>query len=150
MNNKYFIVPVTASLLKIDGMSLFKILETIDYELAKREKTRKEIRYSSKKSATLKLNEILFFEEEHNKKTSMLFKEKGLPEKLVLVKTGEELKELATNVSVEILNEEFLNPFEVTGEDIVDYFVVNKEYEDEAIRLIDAFMEKKKVLIKKI
>ena len=100
--NKYYYVPVTSRHIKYDGKSLLEVTGTIDSLLKDRELGRVEMRYGDKTgdSSSLEMKKVL---SQYNSETSLLYKSKGIPERLILIEDQDGVREMYTDSSIEII-----------------------------------------------
>jgi len=131
--NKYFLVPVTAKVIKYDGFSLSEILERINIELYER----KVYANALKNDETATLEEI----ENVNKTVQEKFKNYGLPEKIIVVKRDDSLFEIGTELPLEVKNDSYLKEFNVDSDTVMDYFVDNENYCEEVCKFFTEFIK---------
>lgn len=130
--NNYYLVPVTTKNIKYDGISLFDGLFNIDNQL-----------YESKKNVMFLKNEDLLSLielEEVNKDISKRFKAVKIPEKIILVKQGDSLYEIGSELSLEVINDSYLEAFRVSSEEVVEFFVENENYLEEVSNFFTSFI----------
>ena len=130
--NNYYLVPVTTKNIKYDGISLFDGLFNIDNQL-----------YESKKNVMFLKNEDLLSLlelEEVNKDISRRFKAVKIPEKIILVKQGDLLYEIGSELSLEVINDSYLEAFRVSSEEVVEFFVENENYLEEVSNFFTSFI----------
>ncbi len=130
--NNYYLVPVTTKNIKYDGISLFDGLFNIDNQL-----------YDSKKNVMFLKNEDLLSLielEEVNKDISRRFKAVKIPEKIILVKQGDSLYEIGSELSLEVINDSYLEAFRVSSEEVVEFFVENENYLEEVSNFFTSFI----------
>jgi len=131
--NKYFLVPVTAKVIKYDGFSLSEILERINIELYER----KVYANALKNDETATLEEI----ENVNKTVQEKFKNYGLHEKIIVVKRDDSLFEIGTELPLEVKNDSYLKEFNVDSDTVMDYFVDNENYCEEVCKFFTEFIK---------
>lgn len=131
--NKYFLVPVTAKVIKYDGFSLSEMLERINIELYER----KVYANALKNDETATLEEI----ENVNKTVQEKFKNYGLPEKIIVVKRDDSLFEIGTELPLEVKNDSYLKEFNVESDTVMDYFVDNENYCEEVCKFFTEFIK---------
>ena len=130
--NNYYLVPVTTKNIKYDGISLFDGLFNIDNQL-----------YDSKKNVMFLKNEDLLSLielEEVNKDISRRFKAVKIPEKIILEKQGDSLYEIGSELSLEVINDSYLEAFRVSSEEVVEFFVENENYLEEVSNFFTSFI----------
>lgn len=130
--NNYYLVPVTTKNIKYDGISLFDGLFNIDNQL-----------YESKKNVMFLKNEALLSLlelEEVNKDISRRFKAVKIPEKIILVKQGDLLYEIGSELPLEVINDSYLEAFRVSSEEVVEFFVENENYLEEVSNFFTSFI----------
>lgn len=130
--NNYYLVPVTTKNIKYDGISLFDGLFNIDNQL-----------YESKKNVMFLKNEALLSLlelEEVNKDISRRFKAVKIPEKIILVKQGDLLYEIGSELLLEVINDSYLEAFRVSSEEVVEFFVENENYLEEVSNFFTSFI----------
>ena len=130
--NNYYLVPVTTKNIKYDGISLFDGLFNIDNQL-----------YDSKKNVMFLKNVDLLSLielEEVNKDISRRFKAVKIPEKIILVKQGDSLYEIGSELSLEVINDSYLEAFRVSSEEVVEFFVENENYLEEVSNFFTSFI----------
>lgn len=138
--NKYYYVPVTSRHIKYDGKSLLDVTGTIDSLLKDRELGRVEMRYGDKTgdSSSLEMKKVL---SQYNSETSLLYKSKGMPERLILIKDQDGVREMYTDSSVEALPN-YLECFEVSALDVIS-LIESGEYFDLAINYFGMYNYRK-------
>lgn len=139
--NKFYYVPVTSRHIKYDGKSLLDVTGTIDSLLKDRELGRVEMRYGDKTgdSSSLEMKKVL---SQYNSETSLLYKSKGMPERLILIKDQDGVREMYTDSSVEALPN-YLECFEVSALDVIS-LIESGEYFDLAINYFGMYNYRKK------
>ena len=123
--NRYYLIPVTSKSVKVDKLSLFDVLQKADSELSSREEFRKVITYELEESKVLKENGVIA---SYNEETSRMYRERGIPERIVLVSNEEGVREIQTGVPISCNNSSFLDVFSVTPEQVVELFKDNRYY----------------------
>ena len=83
-----------------------------------------------------------------NTKLDAMFKMRNIPNKLVVVENGNSIYELGTESPLTVDNKTFLEVFAVSGEQVVDFFVENENYSEQAANFFQSF-DKKKTVVKK-
>ena len=139
--NKFYYVPVTSRHIKYDGKSLLDVTGTIDSLLKDRELGRVEMRYGDKTgdSSSLEMKKVL---SQYNSETSLLYKSKGMPERLILIKDQDGVREMYTDSSVEALPN-YLECIEVSALDVIS-LIESGEYFDLAINYFGMYNYRKK------
>jgi len=143
--NKYYIVPITATLIKCFDISFKKILKEVDEGLYDREVAREELRSLLRDSNKFDKQEFNDWMSSYGSETSLLFRLKKLPEKLVVVDDGGTLSEISTGILVTATNDSYLSIFSATGEESADFFTSNENYSRDALNLFNAFTMSSKV-----
>jgi hypothetical protein len=97
---KYYKIPMTERIIKVDGTSLFDILKDNYPDLYNREKGRVELQYGGSNPGVMtpQLEEVVG---EYNKETDMLYKLQGVPKYIIAINNGETIKEYVTGKSLE-------------------------------------------------
>ncbi len=145
--NKYFLVPVTAAAVKYKDTGLRNVLSVVDPELGEKENERIEFMYGKVfPEHTKELYEVLL--KDLNTKLDAMFKMRNIPNKLVVVENGNSIYELGTESPLTVDNKTFLEVFAVSGEQVVDFFVENENYSEQAANFFQSF-DKKKTVVKK-
>lgn len=139
--NKYYYVPVTSRHIKYDGKSLLDVTGTIDSLLKDRELGRVEMRYGDKTrdSSSLEMKKVL---SQYNSETSLLYKSKGIPERLILIKDQDGVREMYTDSSIEAIPN-YLECFEISALDVIS-LIESGEYFDLAINYFGMYNYRKK------
>lgn len=139
--NKYYYVPVTSRHIMHDGKSLLDVTGTIDSILKDRELGRVEMCYGDKTldSSSLEMKQVL---SQYNSETSSIYKGKGMPEHLILIKDNNGVRELYTENSVEA-TDNYLECFKVSVFDVVA-LIESDEYFDLAINYFGMYNYRKK------
>ena len=99
---KYYKIPMTERIIKVDGTSLFDILKDNYPDLYNREKGRVELQYGGSNPGVMTphLEEVVG---EYNKETDMLYRIQGVPKYIVAIGDGESIKEYVTGKPLETL-----------------------------------------------
>lgn len=148
MENKYYLVPVTAKAIKFERTSFFEMLYVVDPELCMRKKEEMEMKYVME---GLSKEEMIIHQELSEKlsrENNINFELKRLPKQIVVVKTESGIQELATELPITATCDAYLEVFKRTGEDIVEFFMGNENYNDNVINFFDSYVTKEKVLEK--
>jgi hypothetical protein len=112
--NKYFYVPVTSRHIKYDGKSLLDVTGAIDSKLKDRELGRVELidKDNTSDSSSLEISQGL---SQYNLETSLLFKNSGIPERLLLIKDEKGIREIFTEVELSLeVKSNYLSCFEIS------------------------------------
>lgn len=138
--NKYYYVPVTSRHIKHDGKALLDVTGTIDSLLKDRELGRVEMCYGDKTgdSSSLEMKKVL---SQYNSETSLLYKSKGMPERLILIKDQDGIREMYTDNPVEALPN-YLECFEISAFDVIS-LIESGEYLDLAINYFGMYNYRK-------
>ena len=128
--NKYYYVPVTSRQISYDGKSLLDVTGTIDLLLKDRELGRVEMCYGDKTedSSSLEMKQVL---SQYNSETSLMYKNSGIPEHLILIKDKKGLREMYTDSLIDA-NENYLACFEVSALQVND-LIEDETYFDLAL-----------------
>ena len=139
--NKYYYVPVTSRHIKYDGKSLLDVTGAIDSKLKDRELGRVEMRYGDKTldSSSLEMKKVL---SQYNSETSLLYKSKGIPERLILIEDQDGVREMYTDSSIEIIPN-YLECFKISALDVIS-LIESGEYFDLAINYFGMYNYRKK------
>ena len=99
---KYYKIPMTERIIKVDGTALFDILKDNYPDLYNREKGRVELQYGGSNPGVMTphLEEVVG---EYNKETDMLYRIQGVPKYIVAIGDGESIKEYVTGKPLETL-----------------------------------------------
>ena len=116
--NKYYYVPVTSRHIKYDDLSLLDVTGTIDFLLKDRELGRVEMLDGDKTSDSSSL-EMKHALSHYNSETSLLFKSKGMPERLILIKDKNGVREMYTDSIVEA-SDNYLSCFEINASKVLE------------------------------
>ena len=126
--NKYYYVPVTSRHIMFDNKSLLDVTGVINPLLRNRELGRVEIMNRDKTdSSSLEMKKVLAH---YNSETSLIYKNSGIPERLILVQNCNGLKELLTQNDVSVM-ENYLHCFEIDACE-VDYILESTDYFNES------------------
>lgn len=125
--NKYYYVPVTSRQISYDGKSLLDVTGTIDLLLKDRELGRVEMCYGDKTedSSSLEMKQVL---SQYNSETSLMYKNSGIPEHLILIKDKKGLREMYTDSLIDA-NENYLACFEVSVFQVIDLIEDDKYFD---------------------
>ena len=139
--NKYYYVPVTSRQISYDGKSLLDVTGTIDLLLKDRELGRVEMCYGDKTedSSSLEMKQVL---SQYNSETSLLYKHNGMPERLILIKDQDGVREMYTDNSLEVIPN-YLECFEISALDVIS-LIESGEYFDLAINYFGMYNYRKK------
>ena len=140
---RYFYVPVTTRYVSIDDKPIVEALKDVDNELYEREITRREITYSE--NSTYSEDEI----REFNGETSLIYNEKRLPEKIILMVADGMLMDIVTETKLSCKNSTFLDVFQITTERLLEIYVENEFY-NEAVENFFNKSKKKKTSLEKV
>ena len=143
--NKYYLVPVVVRTINYEGQPFFKILESMDEVLYRRELARVELQYGGDLPEDGFSKDIMAIVKEHNRVTSKMFKERGVPEKVVIVRDSDKIYELVTEKEVTVGNPFFLEAFEIDPEEVVDVFYENPNYVDAVNNFLGGYEKKEAV-----
>lgn len=138
---KYYIVPITTRSVKINDRSLFEMLEFVNKKLYDREKERANITYESE-------NYNYDYINGYNHITSLLYKEKGVPEKIIIVDNGNKKYEFFTEEEVDCDNDSYLKVFRVTPKQVKKYIEKNPLHSKHIFKFIKKGKKDIKVLSK--
>lgn len=99
---KYYKIPMTERIIKVDDTSLFDILKDNYPDLYNREKGRVELQYGGSNPGVMtpQLEEVV---REYNKETDMLYKQQGVPKYIIAINNGETIKEYVTGKPLETI-----------------------------------------------
>ena len=121
--NKYYYVPVTSRQISYDGKSLLDVTGTIDLLLKDRELGRVEMCYGD--SSSLEMKQVL---SQYNSETSLMYKNSGIPEHLILIKDKKGLREMYTDSLIDA-KENYLACFEVSVFQVIDLIEDDKYFD---------------------
>ena len=138
---KYYLVPVTTRSVKIKDRSLFEMLGNANNNLYNRELERINMTYESDSYNCDFING-------YNHMTSLLYKEKRIPEKMIIVDTGDKKFEFFTEEEVECDNDSYLKVFRVTPSQVKKYIGKNPLCGKYVFKFIKNGSKDKKVLSK--
>lgn len=149
MENRYYYVPVVARRVFLEDHSLMDVTAIVDEQLSLREENRVILTYenSSEKDQNLSVTQDII--DKYNSETSLLYKEKGLPERIVIVQNDKGTYELASEVELSAPNQSYLDCFEVSGIDVVDIFYEQPNYPEMANKYFKIYNKKKRFFQKK-
>ena len=99
---KYYKIPMTERIIKVDGTSLFDILKDNYPDLYNREKGRVELQYGGTNPGVMTphLEEVVG---EYNKETDALYMVLGVPKYIVAIDNGDAIQEYITGKTLETL-----------------------------------------------
>lgn len=99
---KYYKIPMTERIIKVDGTSLFEILQEHYPDLYNREKGRVELQYGGTNPGVMTphLEEVVG---EYNKETDALYKVQGVPKYIVAIGDSETIQEYVTGKTLETI-----------------------------------------------
>ena len=141
MGNKYYYVPVTSRMINHKDVSLLDMLSIVDEELFERENDRVLLTYETDTDKEKV--------EQFNETTRSIFEQKGLPQRLVLVRNDGKVTELVTGVIFSSPVDTYLDAFEIDGLGVVDVFADEGNYPQKAESFINSyFLNKRNVLSK--
>ena len=138
---KYYMVPVTTRSVKFGDKTLFGMLETVNKDLYDRELERIKMTYES---------DIYNYEiiNGYNSITKLLYKEKRVPEKIIIVDNGDKKYEFFTDEEIDCKNDSYLKVFKVTPTQIKNYLKKNPLYSKSVIKFMKKGIKDGKVLSK--
>ena len=138
--NKYYYVPVTSRQISYDGKSLLDVTGTIDLLLKDRELGRVEMCYGDKTedSSSLEMKQVL---SQYNSETSLMYKNSGIPEHLILIKDKKGLRAMYTDSLIDA-NENYLACFEVSAFQVID-LIEDEKYFDLALNYFGMYNYRK-------
>ena len=116
----YYLVPVTARLIQINGISLFTMLKHMDSELYQRELDRIHISYEMRDNNSQMIRE-------YNEETKRMYQDNDVLEYLAIEKDETGVHEVGTKLEVEG-NSSYLEVFEVPSSRIGEYLLENPDY----------------------
>lgn len=98
---KYYRIPMTERIVKVDGISLFEILENHYPDLYNREKGRVELMYGGTNPGVMtpQLEEVV---KDYNNTTDLLYKALGVPKYIIAIKDESGIREYATQTALEV------------------------------------------------
>lgn len=129
-SNSYYLVPVTATGVKFRDKGLRDVFKTVEPELYEKEVKRLELKYGDEASKLdSKMLDTLI--ERANLETKALFKLKKIPEKIVVVKNGDLLYELATEFPITVEEDCFIAAFRTEPNNVVEFFMEDDSYPDD-------------------
>ena len=104
---KYYKIPMTERIIKVDGISLFEKLQEHYPDLHNREKGRIELQYGENTSGivTPNLKEVVG---EYNRKTDNLYRIYGVPKYIIAIGKNEELREYVTGKTLEQMGQGYI------------------------------------------
>lgn len=135
---KFYKIPLTDRMIKIEGKSLIEILQEKFPELYEREMERINIQYEDCPGSTNPVLEKIL--KEYNTKTNLCYQEEKLPTYLLAIQKDDEIREYATNTPLTANHKTFTELREVTPEQFNTYLDQNPNYEEE----IPKFLEQEK------
>lgn len=131
---KYYLVPVTSRNIKIRDLSLFELLESIDNELADRENTRINLTYEREDCYMLEKSGYI---NSYNENTSNLYRERRIPESLILKDDSTKVTEFFTGTEVDYDNKSELDMYRVKADVIQDFLTNNFDYQYKVEKFIN-------------
>ena len=104
---KYYKIPMTERIIKVDGTSLFEILLEHYPDLYNREKGRVELQYGGTNPGVMTphLEEVI---EEYNRETDELYKLQGVPKYIIATGDDELIKEYVTGQPLETIGHGYI------------------------------------------
>ena len=144
--NRYFYIPVMDSIVKHEGVSLQDHLRVVDEELFNRElRCYEDMRDMSSDDGILKAK-LLKNSSRYSQKTEERYREKKVPRNLVLVLSEEGFYELASEVPMDPIDMSLIEPFEISGVDVVDVFFEHQAYTPVARKFFLQYEKNKSLL----
>ena len=143
---KYYKIPMTERIIKVDDTSLFDILKEHHPDLYNREKGRVELQYGIPEPGimTPQLEEAV---KEYNQETARIYCEQSVPTHIIAVDNDDEVREYATGTVLQTFGySSILQGREVSQQEAYEY-LDNTPYYIEAVGKIFA-KEDKKSLVK--
>ena len=144
--SKYYLVPVTSRNIKIGNKTLFDILKVVDSRLYSRELTRIRLTYDHPESKILNDSGYI---KEYNEVSSMIYKDRVLPEKIILKSDKSGLHELYSGLEVVCDNETFLSVFQVDAFTVKNIISNDFSYQEKIDNFFRKNKKKKKFLFKR-
>lgn len=108
---KYYLVPVTTRNIKINGKTLFEMLEKVDKKLYERELKRINITYENPICKYYQESGLI---EKFNNNTRILYNIRRVPEKLIIVEDDNRKYEFFSEENIECDNDLYLKTFRVS------------------------------------
>lgn len=98
---KYYRIPMTERIVKVDGISLFEILQKHYPDLYNREKGRVELMYGGTNPGVMtpQLEEAV---KDYNQETDVMYQKLGVPKYIIAVEDESGIREYATSTSLEV------------------------------------------------
>ena len=131
---KYYLVPVTARDIKINGKTFFEMLENIDEKLYKRELRRVQITYENPLCKHFQESGLI---DEFNNITKLIIKEDDYG-----------LFEFVSEKEIQCDNPLYLKVYEANIDDIKEC-MNNSSYDDKVLRFIKLGLKNKKTFFKR-
>ena len=146
--SKYYLVPVTTKMIKIkdSDRSLLEVLEMVDTELYERELRRIDITYEN---SMCKYFQETGYINEFNNNTRMLYKTRGIPEKLILVNDEKGLYEFFTGKKIECRIDSYLEPFRISVQEAKKVINSRYQYGYNVSKFMKKASKRKKVFFKR-
>ena len=142
---KYYLVPVTARDIKINGKTFFEMLENIDEKLYKRELRRVQITYENPLCKHFQESGLI---DEFNNITKLIYRKKRIPEKLIIKEDDYGLFEFVSEKEIQCDNPLYLKVYEANIDDIKEC-MNNSSYDDKVLRFIKLGLKNKKTFFKR-
>lgn len=98
---KYYRIPMTERIVKVDGISLFEILQKHYPDLYNREKGRVELMYGGSNPGVMtpQLEEAV---KDYNQETDVMYHALGVPKYIIAIKDESGIREYATKTTLEV------------------------------------------------
>ena len=141
---KYYLVPVTTRSVRIKDRSLFEMLENVNKKLYDRELERINITYQSDIYNYYNHDYI----NAYNNMTKMLYEKKLVPEKIIIVDSGNNKYEFFTEEEVECDNDAYLKVFRINPNQLNKYIKKNPLYGKSVIKFIKKGSKDRKTFLK--
>ena len=135
---RYYIVPITARTISMNGVSLLDVLKEVDLDLYIREEVRVCLSYER----TDVSDEYL---KSYNRETDKLYRAKSIPTKMIIASTDDGLVEITTQEKVGCSNRSYLETFAASSKKVNEYLTDDYDY----LLNIDSFVQKYKEKKKK-
>ena len=130
---RYYIVPITARTISMNGVSLLDVLKEVDLDLYIREEMRIRLSYERMDVS----DEYL---KSYNRETDKLYRMKQIPTKMIIASTGDGLVELTTQEEIGCSNRSYLETFAVSPKKVNEHLTNDYDY----LSNIDSFVQKYK------
>ena len=149
---KYYKIPMTERIIKVNGTSLFDILQDHHPDLYNREKGRVDLQYGIPEPGimTPQLEEAV---NTYNQETKRLYKEQHVPTHIIAIGEEEHITEYVTHTPLQTFGQGcFLLGREVSQQEAYEYLNETENYIEEVSKML-AKQEKKtlrKTLVQKV